>query len=217
MSEKWLTDRLISLADNSYKTFSERLIKQGKPILGVRMGPLRKLAQELVRDSSWTLNLLGSPENDQYHEEKMIRALTIAYAKIDENQRIQLVEEFSYHIDNWAICDSFASTLKQARTYEDLYRNLIVRTISNEYLYPVRLAIVLMLNHFMQEKWLKENLLLLEHVQTDHYYVKMAVAWAIATAFVISPETVRPWMETSLADNEIYRMAAQKIRDSRRT
>jgi 3-methyladenine DNA glycosylase AlkD len=217
MSEKWLTDKLISLADSSYKIFSERLIKQGKPILGVRMGPLRKLAQELVRDPAWTFNLLGNPKNDQYHEEKMIRALTIAYAKIDEHNRIQLVEEFSYYIDNWAICDSFASTLKQARTHEELYRDLIVRTISSEYLYPVRLSIVIMLNYFMQEKWLAENLLLLEQVQTDHYYVKMAVAWAIATAYVVSPETVRPWMETSLADSETYRMAAQKIRDSRRT
>ncbi len=212
--KKELSDRLASLADDSYRLFSERIIKTGKPVLGVRMGPIRALAQELVRRPDWDYANLGPIEHDRYHEEGMLRALTIAYQRCEEQQRVVLLEQFLSHIDNWAICDSLCSTLKQARREPALYLSLILRHLHDEHPYTVRFSVVLLLSHFMQESRIEENLKLLERVSTDHYYVKMAVAWAIATANGVSPSLVQPWMERSLTDPDIHSMASQKIRDS---
>lgn len=211
-----LTERLESMSEDSYRIFSERIIKTGKPVLGVRMGPIRAMAKELVRDPDWNYADLGPIERDWYYEERLLRALTIAYQKCDEEHRISLLEEFLPYLDNWAICDSLCSTLKQARRETELYLSLILRHLHDDHPYQARFAIVLLLNHYMYESRIEENLRLLETISTHDYYVKMAVAWAISTASKVSSELVGSWMHTSLADADIRAMAAQKIRDSRR-
>ena len=178
------------------------------------MGPIHALAKELVRQPEWKYGDLGPAEHDRYHEEGMLRALTIAYQKCDEQERIVLLEQFLIHMDNWAICDSLCSSLKQARREPAPYASLILRHLHDEKPYAVRFSVVLLLNHFMQKSRIEENLRLLESITTEHYYVKMAVAWAIATANGVSSELVQPWMERSLTDPDINRMASQKIRDS---
>jgi 3-methyladenine DNA glycosylase AlkD len=68
----------------------------------------------------------------------------------------------------------------------------------------------------MTPNWIEDNLALLEQVKRDHYYIRMAVAWAIATAFTVSPSVVFTWFGTTTMDIETLRMAGQKIRDSKR-
>jgi 3-methyladenine DNA glycosylase AlkD len=208
-----LCTHLTSLAEPAYKVFSERIILDGLPILGVRMGPLRTIARQLARSNV----PFGHPAEDCYHEQRMIRALVIAYTAMSEEKRIACLEDFLPYINNWAICDSLCSTLKQARKEPQLYREFIARHLNGTYPYEIRCAVVLMLNHFMQISYLTENLTLLQMVHSDHYYVKMAVAWAIATASLLDPETVEQWMNSSIADEQIRAMAAQKIRDGKRS
>lgn len=213
MNKNELSAHLISLAEPSYKVFSERIILDGLPILGVRMAPLRTIAKQLARSGV----SLGEPQTDQFHELRLIRALMIAYAPMSETKRIEHLEDFLPFINNWAICDSLCNTLKQAKNEPKLYRKFILQHLEGTYPYEIRCAVVLMLNHFMQPRYLAENLAWLQQVQSDHYYVKMAVAWAIATASIIAPDTVEQWMHSSLSDAQICTMAAQKIRDGKRS
>jgi 3-methyladenine DNA glycosylase AlkD len=69
--------------------------------------------------------------------------------------------------------------------------------------------------HFNDEVWMNRNLSLLGQVKSDHYHVKMAVAWAVASAFSVSPDAVSQWMALKQLDRETARMATQKIRDSK--
>ena len=177
---------------------------------------LRRLARTLAQsepDDGASVH----PSEDRYYEQRMVRALMIAYADIDEAQRIWRLEQFLPYIDNWAICDSLSTTLKQARKDPIRYRTFIETHLPSSDTFTSRFAIVLLLQHFMSAQWMSENLTLLETVTSDHYYVKMAVAWAAATAYRVSPDMVGLWMNCSLTDARTRAMAAQKIRDSQRS
>ena len=214
--DRSLSDRLLQLAEPEYREFTQRLIPDGKPLLGVRMGSIRSIAKELAKSNRWNPQTLGDPTEDQYHEEKLVRFLALAYATIEEEERLVLLERMLDHLDNWALCDSLSSTLKETAKYPTIYRDFIRRHLHDKRPYACRFAIVLILNHFMTPNWIEDNLALLEQVKRDHYYIRMAVAWAIATAFTVSPSVVFTWLGTTTMDIETLRMAGQKIRDSKR-
>lgn len=206
-----MVSRLQALADEPYRQFTQRLILDGKPLLGVRMGPLKALAKELALEGR-------VPEiQGLYHEETLLKGLVITYLKIDEAERLHLVEKFLGEIDNWAICDAFCSALKSCKKHKELYRPLISRYIEDEHPYKVRFAVVMLLTYFINEDELDETLSLFERAVREHYYVEMAIAWGVATAFTHHPERVKGWLISSPLPKNIKLMAIQKIRDSKRT
>ena len=52
-------------------------------------------------------------------------------------------------------------------------------------------------------------------VKNDDYYIAMAIAWAISCYYITDPDKTVPYIEK--VDDEVKKMAMQKIRDSRRT
>ncbi|HCS36369.1 MAG: DNA alkylation repair protein [Spirochaetae bacterium HGW-Spirochaetae-4] len=206
--------RLELLAENDYREFSQRLIPDGKPLLGIRMPHIRSLGKEIAH-GDWK-SFLENPETDTYHEQTLLRAFVLAYADMPEVQRVGLVEEFLPHIDNWAVCDSFCATLRKAEKAKEPYMMLVGRHIHDPHPYAIRFSVVLLLFQFMDFPLDPRVLPLLSLAENDHYYVKMAVAWAAATAYTVDPQAVQPWLAQLPFSTETMRMAIQKIRDSRR-
>lgn len=212
--EPSVLQRLELLAENGYRDFSQRLIPDGKPLLGVRMPHIRSLGKEIAH-GDWK-SFLDSSEADTYHEQTLLRALVIAYANMPEVQRVALVEGFLPHIDNWAVCDSFCATLRPASKDKELYFSLVGRHIKDAHPYAIRFSVVMLLFHFTDFPLDPRILALLPLAETEHYYVRMAVAWAAATACTADPQAVQPWLAQLPFSTETMRMAIQKIRDSRR-
>lgn len=210
---KNITHQLEALAEESYREFTQRLILDGKPLLGVRMAPLRALAKEIAK-KDWK-SCVTDPTVDQYHEETLLRALVLTYAKMPETERVVHVEKFLPQIDNWAICDSFCVSLTTCKTNTDLYFPLIQKYLQHGDPYSVRFAVVMLLDYFLGPKYIQTSLKLLEQVTSPHYYVRMAVAWAAATAFTTDPLLTKGWLETFPLSDETMFMGLQKIRDSR--
>ena len=208
-----ITHHLKGLAEEPYREFSQRLIPDGKPLVGVRMAPLRALAKEIARED-WR-NCVTNPTVDQYHEETLLRALVLVYAKIPETERIAHIKKFLPKIDNWAICDSFCASLTTCKNYKELYLPLIETYLQDSHPYSVRFAVVMLLNYFMSPEYIHTSFTLLEQVSLPNYYVNMAVAWATATAFTTNPILTKAWLETHPLSNETMLMGIQKVRDSR--
>lgn len=209
-----ILQRLELLAENDYRKFSQRLIPDGKPLLGVRMPHIRSLAKEIAH-GDWK-SFLEYPVADTYHEQTLLRALVIAYADMPEEQRLDLVEAYLLRIDNWAVCDSFCATLRPTAEVKELYLSLVGRHIQDVHPYAIRFSVVMLLFHFMDTPLDPRVLPLLPLAETDHYYVQMAVAWAAATAYTVDPQLVQPWLAQLPFTRETMRMTIQKIRDSRR-
>lgn len=209
-----VSERLKGLSEPAYREFCQRLTVDGMPLLGVRMGHIRSLAKELAKTGKWSTAYLGDVSTDRYHEEKLVRMLALAYAPMEEENRIPLLGQLLPYVDNWALCDSLCSTLKQARKASSLYREFIVKQLHAQHAYTVRFGIVMLLNHFMHEPWIEQNLSLIGQVKSEHHYIRMAQAWAVATAYTVSPSIVESWLSERPLDATTARMTTQKIRDS---
>ena len=103
-----IKEKLNSLRDDNYREFQSKLIPDlKKPIIGVRLPVLRKLAkEEAKKDYKEFLNQCS----DDTYEEIMVQGFVIGCASISEDEKFLLIERFLPKIDNWAVCDGFCGS-----------------------------------------------------------------------------------------------------------
>lgn len=77
--------RLEALADEEYRKFQAGLLPGTANIVGVRIPQLRKLAQELARQTDW--RVFANRPDTRYYEETMLQGLVIGKAKMDFDER----------------------------------------------------------------------------------------------------------------------------------
>lgn len=204
--------RLSALAEGEYRDFSSALIPGCGTMLGVRLPRLRALAKEIAVDAD---AYLAEPCGALF-EEVMLRGMVIGCMKCPTEQRMQHMREFIPLIDNWSVCDSFCTGLKEAKKKPEAYWDFILPYLHSGQEFEVRFGVVMMLAHFAQGEWLPRVREQLEQVSHPGYYVKMAVGWAVSVCYVRDPAYTWDWMQRNTLDAETERMAIQKILDSRR-
>lgn len=204
--------QLAGLADPVYRDFSCALIPGCTAMLGVRIPVLRRMAKSLSQ-GDWQAVLL---EEDQFFEERMLRGFLIAAAPRNDEERIQWLESFVPLIDNWSICDSFCVSLKYMRNQPDRYWQILKKYLRSEREFEIRFSLISMLDHYLDTPYLPEIFSLLPTVKHPGYYVKMAVAWLLATAYVRDAESARQLLTSHALDLKTHNLAIQKLMDSRR-
>lgn len=205
--------QLLAEADPEYKKFSSSLIPNVDNMLGVRLPLLRKIAKTIAKED-WRAYL--EQAKDDYFEEVMLQGMVIGYAKMDMEERLSFVAHFIPKINNWSVCDSFCSTLKCTKDHKEIVWNFLQRYLSSENEYDVRFAVVMLLNYYVERDYVERVLQLLDGVNHEGYYVKMAVAWAISICFVKFPEITFDYLQNNSLDDVTYNKALQKIIESNR-
>ncbi|ARF13531.1 DNA alkylation repair protein [Sporosarcina ureae] len=211
---KTIRRQLVERIDSDYQKFSSALIPNVDHILGVRMPELRKLAKEIAKDD-WRVYLQTA--NDKYFEEVMLQGLVIGYVKADLEELLMYVAKFVPKIDNWSVCDSFCSGLKVTKHNKERVWSFLQPYMDSEKEYELRFGIVMLLIYYSEPDYIDRVLDLLDRVQHEGYYVKMAVAWALSICFVKLPDKTMDYLakENSL-DLFTYNKALQKITESTR-
>ena len=209
-----LQAELKALQDLKYQKFHSSLLPGVQNIIGVRMPLLRKLAKEVLR-GDWRSYLDSSvAEPNTYYEEDIIQALLIGTSKLSWQERHAYIKEFVPKINNWAVCDLFCSTLKEAQYYQEEYWQLIVPYFNSSNSYDLRFASVMLLNHFTGDEFVEEALNLLEAIKHEDYYVKMGIAWAISIFYIKQPQLTLKLIKQNNLDDFTHNKAIQKIRES---
>ena len=209
-----LQAELKALQDLKYQKFHSSLLPGVQNIIGVRMPLLRKLAKEVLR-GDWRSYLDSSvAEPNTYYEEDIIQALLIGTSKLSWQERHAYIKEFVPKINNWAVCDLFCSTLKEAQYYQEEYWQLIVPYFNSSNAYDLRFASVMLLNHFTGDEFVEEALNLLEAIKHEDYYVKMGIAWAISIFYIKQPQLTLKLIKQNNLDDFTHNKAIQKIRES---
>ena len=209
-----LQAELKALQDLKYQKFHSSLLPGVENIIGVRMPLLRKLAKEVLR-GDWRSYLDSSvAEPNTYYEEDIIQALLIGTSKLSWQERHAYIKEFVPKINNWAVCDLFCSTLKEAQYYQEEYWQLIVPYFNSSNSYDLRFASVMLLNHFTGDEFVEEALNLLEAIKHEDYYVKMGVAWAISIFYIKQPQLTLSLLQENNLDDFTHNKTIQKIRES---
>ena len=199
-------------AENDYKKFSASLLPGIDHVLGVRLPALRKLAMRIAADD-WQYYLAQQP---YYFEELMVQGMVIGAVKVSPEERLQYVASFVPSINSWSVCDSFCSGLKFTKKNEALVWDFIQHYLHSGQEYQIRFAVVMMMDYFLTEDYIHDVLSLLDAVHHDGYYVKMAVAWALATALAKQPEPTWAYFQQHHLDEDVWRKTIQKCVESRR-
>lgn len=209
--QKNIKQQLATLAEEEYRIFSSGLLPNTDNVLGVRLPLLRQIAKQLAADN-WQEYLQTA--QDSTFEEIMLQGMVIGYVKCPFAERLLHIQNFVPKINNWSICDSFCVGLKFANKHPEEVWNFLQPYFSSKQEFDIRFAVVMLLTYYIQDTYIDEVLNILDYVQHDGYYVKMAVAWAISICYVKLPQRTMIYLKDNHLDDFTYNKALQKIRES---
>ena len=133
---------ILSLSEPAYRTFSQSLLPDVPDISGVRLPKLKQLAKELLRtDYEWFLKVKETAS----FEEVMLRGFLIGMSKMPNDRLFEHIAAFIPQITNWSVCDSFCTSLKEAKKQPDVFWEFIGTYCVDEREFFARFGTVMML------------------------------------------------------------------------
>ncbi len=199
---------LFEKQDLKYKDFTIKLLNDDSvEVIGVRAKDIRDIAKKV------DLSILDEKTN--IYEIRLIKALLIARSKKTFKEKLELLNKFikQQEITNWAITDTLASAFKDFKKNLSDGMKYIKELLVNDDPFVVRLGIVFLKCYYCNDKYYKEAVELIMNTKLEHYYVKMAKAWALCEFYIYNKETKNYFKNL---DQETYKMIKQKIKDSYR-
>lgn len=176
------------------------------------------------------------------YEETVVWGLMINAMKVPWEQRSEMLAKFVPVMDNWAVCDTFCCNAKWKCDRMELW-NFLQRFWKSSREFEVRFAIVMSMVHFLDNEWFPMVCERLDGLDFNEihscyrkaekadkgtygqgtvigespYYVRMAVAWLLATALAKLPSETRAYVNGSRIPEDVRRLYARKVRESFRT
>ena len=196
--------------DEKYKLFNSKLVTTKYPILGVRVPILRAYAKQVLKTNEWKEIINEKPH---YHEDIQLKAFIIAAAPMELKHRQQQLEALFPYLDNWQTVDGLCSSLKEVKKNKSHYWNWLSSLRGTNEPFVLRFIIVIYLTYFLDD-YLDDILNYLQSVKSNHYYVKMAIAWAVSIAYIKNEEKVITFLNETKMDDWTYNKALQKIIES---
>lgn len=209
-----IKEKLFELADPKYKEFHSSLCPNTDNIIGVRVPILRNYAKELAKQHK--ISYLLTQIDNQYYEEIMLQGMLIGLEKEDFKTLKKHLIKFIPKIDNWAICDVFCAGLKMTKKQPKEMWEFLQKYLKSEKEFEVRFCVVMMLDFYIEENYLKEIFKSFEQIKNQAYYVQMAVAWAISICLIKFYEETITYLKTANLDKFTYNKALQKAIESYR-
>ena len=198
---------LKNISDSNYQQFQKKIINTKYEILGVRLPIIRKIVKKITNREEF----LKYSQNN-YYEEVLIKGLLIATLPNPKDY----LDDYLYQIDNWAICDSLASSLKIVKKNLDEFLIKINEYLNDSYEYKVRFGLVLLLDYYVEEKYLPKIFKLVDNLKCKEYYIEMAIAWLVAECFIKYPDLTWPYIKKNNLNKFVQNKTISKIRDSYR-
>ena len=172
-----IEEELKKLADKKYKEFHSKLCPDTDNILGVRVPVVKDYAKKLFKENP---NINVNEIGDKYYEQIMLQGLIIGLKKLEFNELKKEIEVFVPKIYNWAICDTFCASLKMTKKYKEQIKEVIYKYLKSDKEFELRFSLVMLLDYYIDEENIDEVLEIYNSINSDYYYVKMAVAWGLS-------------------------------------
>lgn len=215
MTNQEIRKYIEELADDKYKEFHSGICKGPDIILGVRIPKMEAFAKQFVKEQDWRAYLTNA--SDETYEEIILQGFVIAMQKdATEEEFFSFLETFVGKIHNWGVCDLTCARLKQTKKYEKhMWEFLQKYAYSNEE-FEIRFALVMFLDYYLKEEYLQQVFSIVEDITHPGYYVKMAQAWLLTTAFSKHRDATWEFLQHAELDKEVIGKMVQKCRDSYR-
>ena len=204
---------LKSIQDIKYKEFHSSLVLNSKyEMIGIRVPIMRDIAKKIANND---IEGFLRYAQDKYYEEVMIQGLVISHIK-DEEKFYKHFQNYVSKIDNWALCDSFCSSIKIVRKYEEKYFKEAIKMSLNEAEFKSRVGIVMILNHFINKGNLNDIFDTLNKIQSDKFYINMAEAWLLCEMYIKYPKETKDFLKKNSLNKFTQNKSISKIHDSYR-
>lgn len=185
----------------------------------------------------------GVPYLNLCYEETVIWGFLINLEKGSVEKRLAMLERYVPVMDNWAVCDFYCANAKWvARADKELIWAFLQRWFDSDREFEVRFAVVASMCYFLCEEWLERVFERIGSIDFDSikskyrsvkgkpkvaqegtvqgaepYYVRMGVAWLLATALAKFPEQTRKFASSSALPPDVIKLYVRKARESFRT
>lgn len=199
---------LINLQDKKYKEFHSGLCPGTDNMIGIRVPILRNYAKELLKQ--YEFKDLIENIDEEYYEEIMLQGMLIGLAKKDFYTIIKEIENFIPKIDNWAVCDVFCAGLKITKKNKEKMWDFIKLYLKSDKEFEIRFGVVMLLDYYIEEKYLNQIFKMFNEIKSTDYYVQMAIAWAISICIIKYYNETLEYLKNAKLDNFTYNKALQK-------
>ncbi|MBP3285053.1 MAG: DNA alkylation repair protein [Clostridia bacterium] len=207
-------EELRAKSEEDYRKFHAGLAGEGNAeLFGVRTPILRSMAKEIAKGNVKEFFLYCK---ERYYEEIVIEGMVIGNLKLRYEELCPLVDAYISKISSWAMNDLFCASLKEIKKDKDLWFSHIMRYLEAKNPWKIRCGLILMLDYFLEEKYIKEVLERTDKITNDFYYVKMAQAWLIATAFCKCRTETLKYLSNHHLSKWVLNKSIQKMRESYR-
>ena len=201
---------LFTLKDEKYKEMKKRIIKNNNiKIIGIRIPTLKKIAKNISKENYIDFIKYNT---HKYLEENILHGLILGYIKEDEIKLLKQIDKFIPYIDNWETCDTVCANLKQ---FKKLDINIIKKYI-NENPWSQRFGLVILLDHYIKEENLNFIYNTCKSINTEEYYVKMAISWLLSICYIKYPTNTLSFLKKTNLDKFTHNKTISKICDSKR-
>ena len=207
-----IREQLFELAEDEYKKFSSSLLPGIDNLLGVRLPALRKIAKQIAK-KDWRSYLKNADE--MYFEEIMLQGMILGYVNEDDIEDVlSYIADFVPKINNWSVCDSFCVGLKMTNKNKERIWHFLQPYLSSDKEFEVRFGIVMLIDFYIDDDYIRLVLKQLDSIRHDGYYVKMAVAWAISICYIKFEELTLDYLKNNNLNDFTYNKSLQKICES---
>ncbi len=201
-------EELKSFADEDYRTFHKRLLKNDDiNVLGVRVPQLRKIAKKYISEID---TLIFFP--DDYYEITFVKLTAVSCLKYEDF--IKYVDLCVPLINNWAACDCFKA--KCIEKNKESFLPYIRKYAASPHEFYQRYALTTLLHFYVEEKYLEEIFAITDRCDTSMYYVQMAAAWLIAETLAKYYDRAKGYLLENSLDKTTHNKAIQKACESSR-
>ena len=209
---KEIQDYLLSKQDQKYRDFTLPLIPNvdEKTFIGVRLPIIKKYAKDLPEAKR--IEFMNSLPH-KYHEENLLHAFILSNIK-DYDSFIEYTDKFLPYVTNWSVSDTICN--KYLVKYKDQLIKDVYRWLKSDELYRVRYAVKCLMNYYLNEDFKEEHIEKVLEVKLDDYYVKMMIAWYLATGLAKNYDDFIKPIEGNRFDDFIHNKAIQKAVESYR-
>lgn len=208
-----IREDLFANQDEKYRDFQSSLTPtvEEKQTIGVRTPVLRKLAKDYIKRPDINEFLEALPH--EYFDENQIHAFIISEIK-DFEKCIMTLEAFLPYVDNWATCDQMSpKCFKKNRVLLEPY---IYDWIQSAQTYTVRFAVVTLMSQYLDDDFDEKYLKLVSKINSEEYYINMAVAWYFATALAKQYDATIGYIEKGVLPVWTHNKTIQKAIESYR-
>ena len=206
-------DYIVGLATEKLSKFNEKLIPTKYKIFGISVPIMKNIAKQIANGDFYTFFEVSKVDS---FEEIMIYGMVIAVAKIDTKEKIKYLTMWSGVIDNWAHTDYVGAMLKCIIGQQDEYKYFIADLVVSGQEFKTRLAIVLLLNYYLDYEYVDHAIEMVSNITDDKYYVSMAIAWLVSVLYINNRSNAIKFLSTNNLSASTQNRAVQKIRDSLR-